>query len=165
MKITLKDIVLFALFGGMMFVSKLFLEFLPNIHLIAMFITAFTVVYGWKGIFPIQIFVFLTGLLGGFSPWWIPYLYIWAVLWAVVLILPKNMPKGIAAVVYCAVCGLHGLCFGLLYAPAQAVMFGLDLKGTIAWVIAGLPFDFIHAVGNVIAGLLIVPIVNVLKKV
>ena len=165
MKLTLKDIVLFALFGGMMFVSKLLLEFLPNIHLIAMFITAFTVVYRWKGIFPISVFVFLTGLVGGFQPWWFPYLYIWTILWAVVLSLPKNMPKGIATVVYCAVCGLHGLCFGLLYAPAQAVLFGLDLKGTIAWIIAGLPFDFIHAVGNVLAGLLVVPIVTVLKKV
>ncbi|MGN1161812.1 MAG: hypothetical protein ACI4SX_06160, partial [Candidatus Fimenecus sp.] len=87
----------------------------------------------------------------------------WAVLWGVTMLLPKNMSKKIAVPVYAIVCALHGLLFGTLYAPAQAIMFGLNFKGMITWIIAGLPYDAIHAAGNLAAGLLIVPLSDALK--
>ena len=62
------------------------------------------------------------------------------------------------------VCALHGLCFGTLYAPFQAVVFGLDFAKTLAWIAAGLPFDVIHALGNLAAGALIVPLVELLRR-
>ena len=96
--------------------------------------------------------------------WWIPYLYIWTVLWGITMLLPKNMPKKLAFVIYPVICGLHGLAFGILYAPTQALFFGFNFKQTIAWIIAGLPFDAVHAVGNFCAGLLIVPLSELLKK-
>lgn len=148
-----------------MFVSKLVMEFLPNIHLIAMFIVTFTVVYRIKALYPIYVFVFLTGFSGGFGTWWLPYLYIWTVLWAVVMLLPKNMPKAVAAIVYIVICALHGFLYGVLYAPVQALFFGLSFKGTLAWIAGGLPFDMLHGIGNLFAGVLIVPLVTVLKKI
>jgi len=54
--------------------------------------------------------------------------------------------------------------FGILYSPAQAIMFGLSFEATIAWIIAGLPWDFVHGVSNFFCGILIVPIVVVLRK-
>lgn len=54
--------------------------------------------------------------------------------------------------------------FGTLYAPAQAILFGLSFKGMIAWIIAGLPWDFVHGVSNFFCGILIVPIVTLLRK-
>lgn len=164
MKLKGWEISLFPLLGVLMFVSKLLMEFLPNVHLIGMFIVVFTVLFRTKALIPIYIFVFLTGLYGGFSPWWVPYLYIWTVLWAAVMLLPKNMPKPIAAIVYSVVCGLHGLFYGTLYAPAQALMFGLDFKGTVAWIISGLPFDIVHCIGNLFASVLILPIITPLRK-
>ena len=65
--------------------------------------------------------------------------------------------------VYMAVNAAHGFLFGILYAPAQALLYGLNLKGTIAWIISGLPFDFIHGVSNFFCGLLIVPVVTALR--
>ena len=157
--------VLFAMFGTLMFCSKILMELLPNIHLLGMFIMVFTLVFRKKALIPIYIYVMLNGVYAGFAPWWIPYLYIWAVLWGITMLLPKNMPKGVAAVVYPIVCGLYGLAFGLLYSPAQALMFGLNLKGAVAWVIAGLPFDAMHGVGNLVSGVLILPLTELLKKV
>ena len=40
----------------------------------------------------------------------------------------------------------------------------LDFKETVAWVIAGVPFDVMHIVGNTVAGLLIFPLSELLKK-
>ena len=81
------------------------------------------------------------------------------------MLLPQHMPVKLAVPVYMIVCALHGLAFGTLYAPAQALMFGLSLKGTIAWIIAGLPWDAVHGLGNLPAGTLIVPFSSLLKRI
>ena len=96
-KLKTRDLVLFALLGSLMFVSKLLLEFLPNIHLLGMFTTAYTITYRRRALIPIYVYVMLNGLYAGFQMWWLPYLYIWAVLWAMVMLLPKNMPKSMLA--------------------------------------------------------------------
>lgn len=158
------EMCVFAMLGAIMFVSKLMMEFLPNIHLLGMLIVAYTLVYRIKALIPIYLYVFLNGLFAGFSMWWIPYLYIWAVLWGITMLLPRNMPKKLATVVYSLVCALHGLCFGALYAPVQAIMFGFDFKQTMTWIAAGFSFDILHAFGNLVIGLLIVPVSDALRK-
>ena len=164
MKLTLKEAVIFGMLGAVMYASKLIMEVLPNIHLIGVFIVAITVVYRKKALYPLYIFVFLTGLLGGFNMWWIPYLYIWTVLWGATMLLPKTLPPKAAPIIYAIVCSLHGFLYGTIYAPAQALMFGLDFKGMVAWIVAGLPYDLIHGVSNFISGLiLIIPIISILK--
>lgn len=149
--------------GAVMYASKMIMEFAPNIHLLGVFIVAFTVVYRKKALYPIYVFIFLVGLFNGFNAWWIPYLYIWSVLWGAVMLLPRSMPKKWRPIVYMLVNAAHGFLYGTLYAPAQALMFGLNLEGTIAWIIAGLPWDAIHGVSNFICGIIIVPIITVLR--
>lgn len=163
MKLTTKELTVFAMLGAVMYVSKIIMEFAPNIHLLGVITVAFTVVYRKKALYPIYTYVILNGIFSGFASWWIPYLYVWTVLWGVVMLLPKNMPKKIRPIVYMSVCALHGFLFGTLYAPAQAILFGLSLKGMIAWIAAGLPYDFIHGVSNFFCGILIVPVISALR--
>ena len=163
-KLTLFEMVLFAMFGALMFGSKKMMEFLPNIHLIGMFTVLLTVVYRYKALIPLYIYVFLDGLIAGFNVWWVPYLYVWTVLWGIVMLIPRKMPRKWGIIVYPVICALHGFLFGILYAPAQAIFFGLDFKQTIAWVIAGVGFDTVHGVSNLFAGLLIYPLSELLRK-
>lgn len=163
MKLTIREMAIFSMLGAVMYASKLIMEFAPNIHLLGTFIVAFTVVYRSKALYPIYIFVFLTGMFSGFATWWIPYLYIWTVLWGIVMLLPKKMPKPVQPFVYMGACALHGFLYGTLYAPAQALLFGLNFKSMLAWIVAGLPWDFTHGVSNFFCGILIVPIISVLK--
>ena len=163
-KLTLFEMTLFAMFGTMMFISKIIMEFLPNVHLLSMFVMLLTIVYRFKALVPIYIFVFLNGIYAGFNIWWIPYLYVWTVLWAVTMLLPKNMPKTAQLIVFPLLCCAHGLLFGVLYAPAQAFMFSLNFEQTIAWVAAGFPFDIIHGISNFFVGMLIYPLSVLLKK-
>lgn len=162
MKLTTRELTIFAMLGALMYASKVIMEVAPNVHLLSVFTVAFTVVYRRKALYPIYTYVFLNGLFSGFSTWWIPYLYLWTVLWGVVMLLPENMPARIKPIVYMIVCSVHGFLFGTLYAPAQAILYGLDCKGMIAWIIAGLPWDCVHGVSNFVCGLLIMPIVKVL---
>ncbi len=155
--------VIFAMLGSMMFASKKLMEFIPNVHLLALFIVATTVVFRWKALYPLYIYILLDGVFLGFSPFWVPYLYIWAILWGAAMLLPKKMPLWLQIPVYALVCGLHGILFGVLWAPAQAVMFHLSWGGTLAWSAAGFPFDLVHGISDLCFGLLVVPLVKLLR--
>ena len=163
-KINVREMVLFAFFGALMFTSKQLLEFLPNVHMLGMFTMLFAIVYRKKGIIPVIVFILLEGAYTGFGVWWIPYWYLWPLLWAVALLLPRKMPAKIAVPVYMVVCALHGLCYGTLYAPFQAIAFGLSFKGTLAWIAADFPWDCVHAAGNFCMGALIYPLSRLLIK-
>ena len=163
MKPNVKEIAVFGMLGALMYASKMVLEILPNVHLLGVFTVAITLVYRKKALYPIYIYVFLNGFFSGFATWWIPYLYIWTILWGAVMLLPQDMPKKIQPLVYMTVCAAHGFLFGTLYAPAQALLFGLDFKGMIAWIIAGLPWDIVHGFSNFFCGILIIPIASAIR--
>jgi energy-coupling factor transport system substrate-specific component len=162
--LSIREICLFAILGALMFISKIVMETLPNIHLLGMLTITYTIVFRKKALIPIYTYVLLNGLFAGFNPWWVPYLYIWTLLWGATMLIPKNTPKAVACVVYPMLCALHGLLFGVLYAPVQALMYGFSFEQTLAWITTGLTFDVIHMVGNFAVGLLIFPVSEVLKR-
>lgn len=164
-KLTIREMCIFAILATIMYCSKVIMEIAPNIHLLGMFTMTFTIVYRKKALIPIYLYVFINGFFAGFATWWVPYLYVWTVLWAVTMLLPKRMPDKIAAFVYPFLCCIHGLSFGVLYAPAQALLFGLDFRGMIAWIAAGSVFDIVHAVGNLVAGILVLPVSKILRNI
>lgn len=156
--------VVFGMLGATMYASKVLMELLPNVHLLGAFIVAITLVYGKKALYPIYTYVLLLGVFSGFSAWWIPNLYVWTALWGAVMLLPKDLPKKWSPLVYMTVSSLHGFLYGVLYAPAQAVLFGLSFQGVLAWIAAGLPFDVIHGISNFCCGALILPLVKVMRR-
>ena len=164
MKLTVRETAVFGMLGALMYVSKIIMEVAPNVHLLGVFTIARTAVYRKKALYPIYTYVFLNGMFSGFATWWIPYLYLWTVLWAVTMLLPQNMQKAVKTIVYMIVNACHGFLFGTLYAPAQALLYGLSFEAMIAWIIAGLPWDFIHGVSNFFCGILVIPIITVLRR-
>lgn len=165
MKLKTKEIAIFGMLGALMYTSKIIMEAFPNVHLLGVFTIAFSAVYRKKALYPIYIFVLLLGLFSGFGVWWVPHLYLWTILWAWVMLLPKNISEKYLTIVYMSICALHGFLYGTLYAPFQAIAFGLNLEGTIAWIAAGLPWDAVHGVSNFFAGILIYPIIKLLKNI
>ena len=158
----LTQYITFAFFGALMFTSKLLMEFLPNVHLLGMFTILLTVVYRAKALIPMYIYVMLNGVYAGFNAWWVPYLYIWTVLWALTMLIPKRLPKPAKVVIYPILCSLHGFAFGILYAPAEAILFGLSFKEMLVWIAAGATFDVIHGISNFVAGFLVLPLSKLL---
>ncbi len=165
MKLTIKEMVLFSMLGSLMFAIKKLMEVLPQMHLVSVLLVAITVVYRQKALYPLYIYVFLDGLFSGFSVWWLPYLYIWTVLWGSVMLLPRQLPRRWQAPIYVGVCALHGFAFGTLYAPVHALLFNLNLEATLAWIAVGfVSADIIHGVSNAVSGLLIVPLIKLLRN-
>ena len=163
-RLNVREMVVFAMLGSIMFISKIIMELLPNIHLLGMLTMTYTVVFRKKALIPIYIYVMLNGIYSGFAMWWIPYLYIWTVLWGVTMLLPKRIPRKLKCIVYPAICSIHGFSFGILYAPVQALMFGMNFRAMLAWIASGLPFDIIHGISNLFTGLLILPLSELIAR-
>lgn len=151
-----------ALLGTLMFLGDIIFEALPNIHPVALLLAAYTVVYRFGALIPLYIYILLTGISWGFMPAWIPYLYVWLPLFLLILIIPRRLPPLVRAALYTVLCALHGLLFGILWAPAYMLMFNLSFDAAASWVLAGAPFDIAHAVGNAVASLLILPLSSLL---
>lgn len=165
-KLTVREIAVFAMLAAAMLVSKKAMEFLPNIHFVAVLTVAATLVYRARALYPLYVYVLLEGLLAGWATWWTPYLYIWLPLWGAAMLLPRRASYATVPFLWAAVCGVHGLLFGALYAPAQALFFGLSFEATLAWIAAGLMFDAVHGVSNFLCGLLVIPsLVTVMRRI
>ena len=164
LKLKAVELTLYAMLGALMYCGDVFMEALPNIHFVGVLTVTYTAVFRKKALIPIYLYVLVTLLLSGFSLWTLPYLYIWTILWGLAMLVPRKAPIAVKCIVYPVICTLHGLFFGILYAPMQAIMFGYDFEEMLKWIYTGLTFDAIHAVSNLAGGLLIMPIVLVLER-
>ncbi len=122
--------VLFAILGAMTFAAKYVMSFLPNIEPVSLMVMLFAVVFGWKWVYPVYLYVALEILFYGISLWNINYLYIWALL------------SGIFGLLFGALCGIVDIFIG---------GFGYALG---KWI-SGIPFDLMHCGGNFVIALLL----------
>jgi energy-coupling factor transport system substrate-specific component len=163
--LNVREMVLFALFGGLMFAQKFLLEQLMSVQFMALLVVSATLVYRAKALYPLYVYVLLYGIRAGFSAWWLPEVYIWLPLWGMAMVLPRNLPRKFATPMYMLACGVHGLAFGTLFAPVWALYAHLSWKATLSWIAAGLvTADAIHCVNNIVWGLLVLPLADLLRK-
>ena len=94
-----------------------------------------------------------------------PYLYVWTILWGMVMLLPKKMPKWLAPIVYALVCGLHGFGFGFWWIPSQMALMGFSFEQALIWWQFGFfTADVPHGIGNLVGSTLIIPLVTLIRK-
>lgn len=141
--------VLFAVLGAMTFAAKYVMSFLPNIEPVSLMVILFAVVFGWKWVYPVYLYVVMEILFYGISLWNINYLYIWAVL-AVAAMFLRNMQHPLA---WTMLSGVFGLLFGALCGIVDIFIGGFGYAAA-KWV-SGIPFDITHCVGNFVIALLL----------
>lgn len=158
-KLTLFEVALFGILGGLTFAAKFVMAALPNIEPSSLMVMLFAVVFGWKGLFPTYVYVALEILINGVNVWNIPYLYIWLLLF----VAARMMRKMTHPLAWAMLSGVFGLLFGVLCLPTTWIMSGFS--SGLAWWISGIPYDVLHCAGNfVIALLLFVPLRKLLNK-
>ena len=160
MKLNLRQIALFGMLGALTFGAKVAMAGLPNIEPVSLMVMLFAVVFGWKGLYPVYLYVLMEMILYPVGYWNLNYLYVWAILFLLALLLRRLKNP----IWWALVSGLFGTAFGLLCAPVYMITFGSVSYG-IRWWIAGLPFDALHGVGNFcIALVLFVPLRKLLSR-
>ena len=142
-KFSAKELCVLSLMAALIFASKVALAALPNINLNSLLIILTVVFFGWKSLYTVYVYVMLEGLVFGFSIWWFGYLYVWAILVVVAMLLRKND----SAVIWAVIAGLYGLIFGpLMYLEYFAINGGWEMFFAM-WV-SGIPYDLAHCGGN-----------------
>lgn len=158
-RLTIQDTVLFGVLGALTFGLQVVMGFLPNIEPVSLLVMLFAVVFGWKALYPIYTFVVMEILYYGFSLWNVYYLYIWAIL-AVVSILLRKMENPLG---WALVSAVYGLAFGALCGIVDIFIGGFGYAAA-KWV-SGIPYDLLHCAGNfVMALLLFKPLRQLLEK-
>lgn len=154
------DIVTAGAMVAVIEVSKAALSFLPNIELTSFWLIIFTLFFGWKIVFIVPAFILVEGLIYGMGLWWIMYLYVWPVL----VLLAWIFRKIDSALFWAALSGMFGISFGFLCSFVYLFTGGIHTQ--IAWWIAGIPWDFIHCIGNFVLMLILYkPIMAGMKKI
>lgn len=160
MKSKILDITVGAMLGAVLLCVQIALSFLPNIELVSLLIILYTIVLGSRALIPIYVFVVLEGFVYGFGIWWINYLYVWAVLFAVTMLF-RNVKSSIFWSVISAV---YGLFFGFLCAIIYLFMGGFN--AAFAYWLSGIPFDIAHCIGNFLACIILFkPLLKLLQKI
>lgn len=154
-----RDIVLYGLLGAVLLVAKLALAFLPNIEPVSLLVMVYASVLGWRALCPVYVYVALEYMIWGFGLWSACYLYVWALL-ALLAILLRRMESPIG---WAVLGGAFGLCFGALCALTYWVAGGWQFA--LSWWFQGIPFDLLHCGGNfVLALVLFQPLKRVLTR-
>ena len=158
-RLTVRQITLFGMLAALTFGAKVAMSYLPNIEPVSLMVMLFGVVFGWKALFPVYVYVAAEILFYGLGTWNVNYLYIWAILAAAAVMLREQRNPLLWAVLS----GAFGLLFGALCAPVDVVMGGWAYAVT-KWA-SGIPFDVAHCIGNfVIALLLSAPLRKLMEK-
>lgn len=158
-RLSLGEVTLFGVLGGMTFAAKVVMAGLPNVEPVSLMVMLFAVTFGWKAVFPIYVYVLLEFVLYGIQLWSINYLYVWLVLAAAAWLLRgMSSPLG-----WAMLSGAFGLLFGLLCAPVY--LFTAGLHGAIVWWVNGVAMDILHCAGNFVIALgLFVPMRRLLER-
>ena len=142
-----RELVLLALLGALLWVSKMALAWLPNIEPVSLLLVVYTVVLGWRVLAPLYVYVAMELLIWGIGFWSICYTYVWLVLVLLAMVFRRmESPLG-----WAVLSGAFGLSFGALCA-------------LVYWV-SGIPFDLLHCAGNFAMALVLFrPCKNVLTR-
>ena len=153
--LALVEIALFGMLGGLTFAAKVAMSALYNIEPVSLMVMLFAVVFGWKCLYPISLYVAMEILYYGIQTWNLYYLYIWFIL-ALGAIAMRRLKHPLW---WALLSGLFGLAFGFLCLPAHFLITG-SVPGAITWWLQGIiPADVLHAAGNfAVALVLFVPL-------
>lgn len=150
-----------ALLCAILYVSKVALEFLPNVELVSLLTVLYTLVFGKEAFLIVTVFNLFELIQWGFGTWWVSYLYVWPLLVLITLLLKRVIKEEF--LIWSVVSGLFGLIFGSLFA---IVYLPVDPAYALAYWISGLPWDVWHGVCNFVLMLVIgKPLYLLLKKI
>ena len=157
--LSLREVVLFGVLGALTFALQVVMGPLPNIEPVSLLVLLYGVVFGWKCLYPVYVFVVMEILFYGLGLWNINYLYIWAV----PALAGAALRKMDGALGWALVSGVFGLVFGALCGIVDLFIGGWAYA--LAKWASGIPFDVLHCAGNFgIALILFKPLRRVLDR-
>ena len=145
------DLVALAAFAAMMVAGQVALAFIPNVEVVSLLVIVCARLFGPKSLLSVYAFVSVEAMIYGFGLWVINYLYIWAILALVSMLLRRIEGR----LFWALVSGTFGLLFGALCALPYLFIGGPGMA--FSYWAAGIVFDLIHTAGNFSVALVLGP--------
>lgn len=144
-----------SILGALAFAAKVAMAALPNIEPVTLLLILATLAFGARAFITCGIYILLEGLFYGFSTWWIPYLYAWPLLVLLTLLFRKRKNCFFWAI-FAAV---YGFSFGFLFLPVNYFVYDMASHPELltVYILNDIPFDALHAAGNFVSVLLLLP--------
>ena len=140
--LSIKEIALFGMLGGLTFGAKFAMSGLPNIEPVSLLVMLFAVTFGVKCLFPIYIYVAMELTLFPIGDWSLMYLYLWALL----ALFAWCMRKVTDPLAWALLAAAFGLFFEVLGSPVY-ILFG-GLSYAVAKCVYGILYSLLHCAGN-----------------
>lgn len=150
-KLTVKEVALMGIMTAMLEVSVHVMAPLPNVEPVTLLIILYTLFLGKKVFYVLAAYLFFEGCFYSFGIWWAMYAYIWPLLSFVTWVFRKKESVWF----WSLLAGAFGLFFGALCSIAW--FFAGGAAAAFSWWIAGIPYDLIHCVSNIILCLILLP--------
>ena len=138
-----RTIAVLALCTALVFGLQVTLAAIPNGECVTLLFILFTLYFRYRTLYIIYAFALLEGLTYGFGIWWVMYLYIWTILWALVMLLGKTERS---VWFWAILAAAYGLFYGMLCSLPYLLVGGPAMA--FSWWITGIPFDMLHCVFN-----------------
>lgn len=147
-----------ALLAAVTIIGRIFLQFIPNVQYVTTVIIFATIYLGFKEATLLNIVIMtVSNMFLGFGIWTVYQILSYMVIIIITSILKKEKSFREKITVQSVFCFVSGLIYGLIISIFSATMFS-KTSNFVAYYIAGLSFDLMHAVGNLIMYVLLVPI-------
>ncbi len=150
-----------AFLSAVLYVSKVLLEFAPNVELVSFLTILYTLVFGKEALLIVTVFNLFELVQWGFGLWLASYFYVWPLLCLLTLAFRRLFQEEL--LLWALLSGLFGLAFGSLFALAYVPA---DPAYALSYWISGLPWDVWHGAVNFTLMLLLgKPVLKVLKRI
>lgn len=162
-RIDIREITLIGLLSALCVVSRIMLQFLPNIKPVTSIIILISCWLGWRfGVKLAVISASISNLILGMGPWTIFQIFAWAVIALFSGLIGKlSISKSITFMACFSF--FSGYIFGL-FVSFEKMIYG-GFKVYLTYYLAGLYFDTLHAMGNFIFMIVLYhPLKNLLSK-
>jgi len=136
--------------GAILYISKVALEWLPNIELVSFLTVLYAIVFGAEAFIIVTVFNMIELVQWGFGTWWFAYLVVWPLLALIAILLKKVIKEEFF--IWAIVSGLFGLFFGSFFALPYLFV---DPGYALSYWISGLPWDLVHCIGNFVIMLIL----------
>lgn len=150
-RLKVRDIAWLGILAALMIGGQVALAAIPNFEIVSLITIVGTLVFGWKMLFSVYVFVIAEGLIWGFGTWFWGYTYMWALLVAITMVFRRERGR----VVWAAISGAYGLLFGFFYEVPYIFISGF--RTAFAWFISGIPYDLMHGFWNFLIALAVLP--------
>lgn len=141
-------ITLIAILSALSSVLRIWLVAFPNIKPVTAMFFVFAIFLGLSdSLWIMTITMLATGILLGFSPIVFGQIFVYALLIVIFKLLSKMVQNSWILSILSA---LFAMIFGFLISLVSGLLYGFGTGGFIGYWLAGLPFDFAHAISTFI---------------